>query len=71
MRGLRVSVHGMLYVREQQIMTLDGEWHRLRFGKRGGGMRSRTRMLGASMLSLHEVLARGGTRPGYDHDDVE
>ena len=32
LRGEPVHVRGLLYVRERQIMTLEGETHRLRFG---------------------------------------
>ena len=57
--GLPLRFRGLLYVRESQIMTLDGERHRLPFaGARGH----------APVPSLANVLARGGTRPGYDHD---
>jgi hypothetical protein len=33
LRGLRVTLHGLLYVRERQIMSLEGEWTRIRFGE--------------------------------------
>ena len=29
---MRAEIRGLLYVRERQIMTLKGEWHRLAFG---------------------------------------
>ena len=32
MRGMRLTLKGLVYVKERQIMSLDGEWHRLRFG---------------------------------------
>lgn len=35
LRGVRISLRGLLYVREQQIMTLAGESWRMRFGERG------------------------------------
>uniref|UniRef100_A0A7S3AXE9 Uncharacterized protein n=1 Tax=Haptolina ericina TaxID=156174 RepID=A0A7S3AXE9_9EUKA len=34
LRGLRTSARGMVYVREKQMMTLEGDWHRLPFGRR-------------------------------------
>ena len=70
LRGLRASVHGLLYVREEQIMTLDGEWHRLRFGGSGAAgwqARRQTRRMHERM-SMQQALALGGTRPEYDHD---
>lgn len=70
LRGLRASVHGLLYVREAQIMTLEGDWHRLRFGGPGGvgwqARRQARRM--HERMSLQQALALGGTRPEYDHD---
>ena len=56
LRGLRlhVTARGMLYVRETQIMTLEGERFRMHFG--------------AKSSSLGDVLAQGGTRTGYDLD---
>jgi hypothetical protein len=63
-RGIRAEIRGLLYVRETQIMTLKGEWHRLAFGSANAP----TRSLRRGLRSLAETLAEGGTRPGYDHD---
>ena len=32
LRGLRLTLDGLLFVRERQIIALDGEWHTLPFG---------------------------------------
>lgn len=59
LQGMGATVRGLLYVRESQIITLEGQRWRLRFG--GGGERR-------ALPTLRRVLMEGGTRPGYDHD---
>ena len=75
---LRVTAHGMLYVRETQIMTLEGERHRLLFAEaaataravaRAGATAPSVSAAGVSArASLSDVLAHGGTRTNYDLD---
>ena len=76
MRGMRVTFRGVVYARETQIMTMEGAHTRLPFGhgrlERRGSLvrmrRERRRLESHAPDSLRDVLASGGTRPGYDHD---
>ena len=87
LQGRRATMRGLLYVRETQIMTLEGNWYRLPFGNgarrlqqigwlpRGHGLGRNYRansmsrhQHAATLKPLREVLADGGTRPGYDLD---
>ena len=68
LHGLPARIRGLVHVREAQIMTLDGTWSRLRFGAARRASVKGGRARRASALSLADVLERGGTRPGYDHD---
>lgn len=93
LHGSRAHISGLLYVRESQIMTLEGQAYRLPFGGARSRSRAARRLMapngyaraswasarlrssraaaageGSPPLALAEVLAAGGTRPGYDHD---
>ena len=75
------QVRGLLYVRETQIITLEGERFRMHFGPGarsggigvvggsggGGGGGGEAVPMGAT-VSLGQVLAKGGTRTSYDLD---
>ena len=71
LQGLRVQASGLLYVRETQIMSLEGVVHRLPFGERSPAWRTggrRASLRSPRPMAMMDVLAAGGTRPGYDHD---
>lgn len=74
-----VTAKGLLYVRETQIMTLEGETFRLRFGEaahdKPRAKKAHTpakvaviRPKARSSQPLGDVLSQGGTRTGYDLD---
>eukprot|EP00966_Prymnesium_polylepis_P330456 7386106-Prymnesium_polylepis.2 len=67
LRGLRARMGGLLYVRESQIITLDGHMHRLRFDSGGWAPR---RLFGRRALAAHQgaqvLAAAGGEGTGED-----
>ena len=63
MRGMRLTLKGLVYVKERQIMSLDGEWHRLRFGGAEGGSRRRVKQTTRRSLRSKEEAVYDVVRP--------
>ena len=69
LRGERAGIGGLLYVRESQIMTLEGEVHRLRFGS--GGWSPRRLAGGRRAAARARMLAADGARAGFEPRDAK